>query len=118
VTLLNGLANLGLVLVIQVIVAIDTGKIILIRESILDVLNHLGGQAAPERDQYLKQSTPAIEARSDVETAGYSPVPPGPALEALPIDPGTNAELTLGNLNLLFDTLRALAASTALASNF
>lgn len=47
-----------------------------------------------------------------------SPVAPGPTLEVGTVNPGANTEFSLGDLDLLFDTIGGFAASTALGGNF
>jgi hypothetical protein len=46
-----------------------------------------------------------------------SPVAPGPALEVRSINPGANAEFTLGDLDLILETITGFAASAALSGN-
>jgi hypothetical protein len=54
---------------------------------------------------------------SFVFTRLNSPVAPGPALEFRSINPGADTEFTLGDLDLVFNTIRGFAASAALSGN-
>lgn len=114
--LLEGLANLGLVFLGEFVVAVEKAVVLLLGialqfiPGIDDVLDHLGGGTAPKNSQKYAENY-AIE--------GYFvPVAPGPGLDPLVIDPSSDSEFMLLDLDLLILALCITALSTVARRGF
>lgn len=110
VTLLKGLADLGLVLLSEFVEAIEKAVVLLLRISLHlipgrdNVLDYLGRGAAPTDSQALSYEL-SIEGQ-------FLPVAPGPGLDFLRVDPCANTELMFLDLDLLTLALCITALST------